>query len=152
MTNTGPRGMEFQDGRVASENQMIYKVTSASPLDEIERRLQESAARQKFGVVAIHDLQEMLKKKGVDLTVECRVYEVCNPIQAKKVLEADGAISTALPCRISVYGAPRNYTLATMPPSEMMKGFDNPEIEPIAREVEDVIFQMMRDAAGDEAG
>jgi uncharacterized protein (DUF302 family) len=137
---------------VASEKQMIYKVTSTSPLDEIERRLQESAARQKFGVVAVHDLQEMLKKKGVDLAVECRVYEVCNPIQAKKVLEADGAISTALPCRISVYGAPRNYTLATMRPTEMMKGFDNPEIEPIAREVEDVIFQMMRDGAGDEAG
>jgi uncharacterized protein (DUF302 family) len=130
---------------------MIYKVTSTGPLDEIERRLQESAARQKFGVVAVHDLQEMLKKKGVDLAVECRVYEVCNPLQAKKVLEADGAISTALPCRISVYGAPRNYTLATMRPTEMMKGFDNPDIAPIAREVEDVIFQMMRDASGDKA-
>jgi hypothetical protein len=32
-------------------------------------------------------------------------------------------------------------------PTEMMKGFDNPDIEPIAREVEGVIFQMMRDAA-----
>ena len=141
--------MEGQDGdgRVAREYQMIYKVTSTSPLDEIERRLQESAARQKFGVVAVHDLQEMLKKKGVDLAVECRIYEVCNPLQAKKVLEAGGAISTALPCRISVYGVPRNYTLATVRPTEMMKGFDNPDIEPIAREVEDVIFQMMRDAA-----
>jgi uncharacterized protein (DUF302 family) len=131
---------------------MIYKVTSTSPLAEIERRLQESAARQKFGVIAVHDLQEMLKKKGVDLAVECRIYEVCNPLQAKKVLEADGAISTALPCRISIYGGPADYTLATIRPTEMMKGFDNPDIEPIAREVEDVIFQMMRDAAGDEAG
>jgi uncharacterized protein (DUF302 family) len=26
------------------------------------------------------------------------VNEVCNPHQAKKVLDADGAISTALPC------------------------------------------------------
>jgi hypothetical protein len=71
-------------GRVASENQMIYKVTSTGPLDEIERRLQESAARQKFGVVAVYDLQEMLQKTGVDLAVECRIYEVCNPLQAKK--------------------------------------------------------------------
>jgi len=31
------------------------------------------------------------------------VYEVCNPDIAKKVLETKGAISTALPCRISVY-------------------------------------------------
>jgi uncharacterized protein (DUF302 family) len=127
---------------------MIYKVTSTSSLDEIERRLQESAARQKFGVVAVHDLQDMLRKKGVDLAAECRIYEVCNPLQAKKVLDDDGAISIALPCRISVYGAPRSYTLATMRPTEMLKGFDNPDLAPVAREVEDVIFQMMRDAAG----
>ena len=128
---------------------MLYKIRSGRPLDEIERRLQESAARHRFGVIAIHDLQDTLKKKGVDLSMECRIYEVCNPQQAKKVLEADGAISTALPCRISVYGSQGNYTLATMRPTEMMKAFANPEIEPVAREVEDVILQMMRDAAGE---
>jgi hypothetical protein len=29
----------------------------------------------------------------------------------------------------------------------MMKAFANPEIEPVAREVEEVILQMMQDAA-----
>ena len=92
--------------------------------------------------------KETLKKKGVDLAMECRIYEVCNPRQAKKVLDADGAISTALPCRISVYGgAAKGYTLATMRPTEMMKAFANPAIEPVAQEVETVILQMMQDAA-----
>lgn len=117
-------------------------------MDEIERGLQESAALHQFGVIAVHDLQETLKKKGVDLAMECRIYEVCNPRQAKKVLDADGAISTALPCRISVYGSPKGYTLATMRPTEMMKAFANPAIEPVAQEVEAVILQMMQDAAG----
>jgi len=63
------------------------------------------------------------------------------------VLDADGAISTVLPCRISVYGSPKEFTLATIRPTEMMKGFANPEIEPVAREVETVILQMMQDAA-----
>lgn len=127
---------------------MLYQIKSNKPLDEIERGLQESAVRHKFGVIAVHDLQETLKKKGVDLAMECRIYEVCNPGQAKKVLDADGAISTALPCRISVYGSPKGYTLATMRPTEMMKAFENPAIEPVAREVEAVILQMMQDAAG----
>jgi uncharacterized protein (DUF302 family) len=126
---------------------VLYQIKSSKPLDEIERGLQESAARHKFGVIAIHDLKDTLKKKGVDLAMECRIYEVCNPVQAKKVLDADGAISTALPCRISVYGSPKAYTLATMRPTEMMKAFANPEIEPVAREVEEVILQMMQDAA-----
>lgn len=126
---------------------MLYQIKSSKSLDEIERGLQQSAARHKFGVIAIHDLKDTLKKKGVDLAMECRIYEVCNPVQAKKVLDADGAISTALPCRISVYGSPKGYTLATMRPTEMMKAFANPEIEPVAREVETVILQMMQDAA-----
>lgn len=129
---------------------MLFRVESRKPLDEIEHDLQESAARHRFGVIATHDLQETLAKKGVELTQQCRIYEVCNPLQAKKVLDADGAISTALPCRISVYGSPGRYTLATMRPTEMMKAFTNPAIEPVAREVEEVILAMMRDAAGEQ--
>ncbi len=116
-------------------------------MDDIERGLEEAAARHKFGVIAVHDLQKTLEKKGVELAMECRIYEVCNPQQAKKVLDANGAISTALPCRISVYGSPKGYTLATLRPTEMMKGFANPEIEPVAREVEKAIIQMMQEAA-----
>ena len=126
---------------------MLYQIKSNKALEEIERGLQESAARHQFGVIAVHDLKETLQKKGVDLAMECRIYEVCNPHQAKKVLDLDGAISVALPCRISVYGSAKEYTLATLLPTELMKEFTNPEIEPVAREVEEVIVQMMRDAA-----
>lgn len=127
---------------------MLFKIPSTRPLEEIDRRLQDSAATHKFGIIATHDLQDTMKKKGVELQMECRIYEVCNPLQAKKVLESDGAISTALPCRISVYGSPGHYTLATMRPTEMMKAFGNPEIEPVAQEVEEVLLEMMNEAAG----
>ena len=81
---------------------MLYTIKSHKPITEIQRGLEESAARHKFGILAVHDLRETMKKKGVDFATDCRIYEVCNPIQAKKVLEANGALSTALPCRISV--------------------------------------------------
>jgi uncharacterized protein (DUF302 family) len=131
---------------------MLYQIRSTKPLEEIAHGLQESAARHQFGVMAVHDLRETMKNKGVELAMECRIYEVCNPLQAKKVLEVDGALSTALPCRISVYGSQGNYTLATILPTAMMKAFGKPEIEPVAREVEAVIVQMMKDAAGQEIG
>jgi uncharacterized protein (DUF302 family) len=126
---------------------MLYQVKSSKSFDEIERDLKDSAARHQFGIIATHDLKETLNKKGVALSMECRIYEVCNPQQAKKVLEADGAISVALPCRISVFGTQEDYTLATMRPTEMMKGFASPEVEAVAREVEGMILQMMQDAA-----
>lgn len=126
---------------------MIYQIEATANLGEIEARLQESAVKHHFGIIAVHDLKATMKAKGIDLNMDCRIYEVCNPQQAKKVLEANGAISTALPCRISVYGAQGQYRLATMLPTEMMKVFNDPSVEPVAKEVEDVIVQMMKDAA-----
>jgi len=110
--------------------------------------LQESAASHKFGVLAIHDLRQTMEKKGIELGMDCRIYEVCNPVQAKKVLEADGAVSTALPCRISVYGTEGSYNLATLLPTALMQTFDVPGLAPVAAEVETVIREMMREAAG----
>lgn len=138
--------MGWSRGRTEARALLFQTVTS-KPLEEIEHRLQESAARQQFGIIAVHDLKQTLAKKGVELAQDCRIYEVCNPRQAKRVLDADGAISTALPCRISVYGSPGHYTLATIRPTEMMKAFSSPGVETVAREVEEVLFRMMTEAA-----
>lgn len=126
---------------------MLFEVTSTKSLDEIGRSLEEAAARHKFGIIATHDLKETMKNKGVDFAGECRIYEVCNPHQAKKVLETDGSISTALPCRISVYRAGEQYRIATLLPTALMEMFHKPELEPVAREVETVIKAMIEEAA-----
>lgn len=126
---------------------MLYEVASDKTLDAIDRGLQEAAARYKFGILTIHNLKETMAKKGVEFAGECLVYEVCNPHQAKKVLEVNGAVSTALPCRISVYRSGDRYKLATILPTALMKLFGSPELEPVAKEVEDVIVAMMQAAA-----
>lgn len=113
----GSRDDETRRGcKTAMRASALYQIESAMTLDEVERGLQELAVRHQFGVVAIHDLQDALKKRNLDLTMSCRIYEVCNPRQAKKVLEANGAVSTALPCRIWVYGSQGRYTLARCVP------------------------------------
>ena len=80
---------------------MVHIVESRKPLDRVARDLEEAVARHKFGVLGVHDLKATMANKGVDFGPECRIFEVCNPHQAKKVLEANLEISTALPCRIS---------------------------------------------------
>ena len=131
---------------------MLFEVTSTKTLQEIDRGLQDSAARHKFGVLAVHDLKQVMQNKGVEFDGECKVYEVCNPQQAKRVLEANAAISTALPCRISVYRSGSSYKLATIRPTALLKLFDAPEAAGVADEVESVMIQMMQDAAGEVRG
>ncbi|MFN7925959.1 MAG: DUF302 domain-containing protein [Bryobacteraceae bacterium] len=126
---------------------MLIEAKSAKTLEQIDRDLREAAARQKFGVVAVHDLQQTMRNKGVEFGQACMIYEVCNPHQAKKVLEANGAVSTALPCRISVYGDGDGYRIATIQPTEMMKMFGGAELGPVAEEVERAMAAMVHEAA-----
>jgi uncharacterized protein (DUF302 family) len=127
---------------------MLFTIESTLSFSEIQRRLEESAAAHKFGILTIHNLTETMRKKAVELGWECYIFEVCNPVQAKRVLDAHPAVSTALPCRISVYGREGHYTLATLLPTAMMESFGVAELAPVAADVEAVLKAMMTDAAG----
>ncbi|MCW5983274.1 MAG: DUF302 domain-containing protein [Bryobacteraceae bacterium] len=126
---------------------MLFEISTGKSREQIDRGLQDAAARHKFGIVAVHDLKETMSRKGVDFNGECVIYEVCNPHQAKRVLEANGAVATALPCRIAVYRAGDRYKISTLLPTALMRMFESPELEPTAIEVEGVIKAMMEEAA-----
>ena len=102
---------------------MIYKVESAKTLSDVARAFEAATQRHKFGVIAVHDLKAKLKEKGVGFEADCLIYEVCNPQQAKKVLEGNLDISTALPCRVSLYKTGGNVVLSTIRPTAMLGMF-----------------------------
>ncbi len=126
---------------------LLYRTHSRKSLPEVARGLEAAAQKHKFGILGVHDLQAKMKEKGVEFGRECQIYEVCNPQQAKKVLEANAEISTALPCRISVYRDGDGVTLATLRPTHLLEMFQTPGLRAVAEEVEETIVQMMDEAA-----
>jgi uncharacterized protein (DUF302 family) len=126
---------------------MLYIVESKKPLARVAADLEAAAQRNKFGVLGVHDLRQKMADKGVTFERECRVFEVCNPNQAKKVLEANLEISTALPCRISVYEQDGKTRLATIKPTAMLALYPNPELRAVAEDVEATIVRIMDEAA-----
>lgn len=127
---------------------MLLKVRTGKPLEQTAEDLQAAVTRHQFGVMATHNLKETMAKKGVEFPHECRIFEVCNPHQAKKVLERNMDISTALPCRISIFREGDETVLATMRPTAMLSMFGTEEAAETAREVEQVITAIMNEAAG----
>ncbi len=116
---------------------MVYRKTSSKTLEDLDLALREAAARHKFGVLGVHDLKQAMMNKGVEFDAEVRVYEVCNPHHAKTVLLESMEVSTALPCRISVYTECGKMQVATILPSELMKAFgSSPVMAATADEVE----------------
>ena len=127
---------------------MLRIFESKKPLKELAADLEKAVANHKFGVLGVHDLKAKMAEKGVAFARECRIYEVCNPHQAKKVLAANLEISTALPCRISVYEERGKTKLATISPTAMISLYPNPELKGVADEVEATLVAIMKEAAG----
>jgi len=126
---------------------MLIVKESQKSVQEIKKELAEVAGRHKFGVLGTYNLKEKLNDKGVPFERECLVLEVCNPQQAGQVLETNIAIATALPCRVAVYQEDGQTKLATIRPTALLGLFPNPDLTPIAGEVERVIAQIMDDLA-----
>ncbi|MBC8876462.1 MAG: DUF302 domain-containing protein [Planctomycetes bacterium] len=129
----------------------MIRFTTNKSLDELARDLEAATNDHGFGVLAVHDLRAKMAAKGVPFDRPCQVFEVCNPEKAKAVLTQDMAISTVLPCRISVYAtdAGDQLELATLEPTAVLSMFNRPELEPEAREVEDTLRSIMAQAAED---
>ena len=126
---------------------MLHIVDSQKSLDRVAKDLEEAVVRHKFGVLGVHDLKATMAKKGVTFERECRIFEVCNPQQAKTVLERNMEISTALPCRVSVYEEGGKTRLATIKPTAMIALYRTPELKGVAEEVEATIAAIMAEAA-----
>lgn len=127
---------------------MFITVRSRKSMGEVRQRFEEAAADRKFGVQGIHNVKATLNSKGLAFDRRLYIYEVCNPGAAKKVLDANIRISTALPCRVSIYEEGEAIVLETLRPTTLLKMFREPTLEGTAQEVEAVIEEIMHEAAG----
>ncbi|MBA3849622.1 MAG: hypothetical protein C0502_06455 [Opitutus sp.] len=121
---------------------LLYRTTSLS-IAAATARLQEVSAAHRFGVQAYHNLREKMAAKGVAFDREVRIVEVCNPAHAATVLRHDIEVSTALPCRISLYEEDGRTVLATIKPTAMLGMFRAAGAAATAQEVEDTLVRIM---------
>ena len=127
---------------------MLIKLSTDKTVTDAATALQAAVEANHFGVMHVHNLKETMAKKGVAFARECLIFEVCQPQQAKKVLEENMSVSTALPCRISIYEEAGKTILATLKPTTLLALFNTPQLAGVAQEVEDTMVKIMKTAAG----
>ncbi len=126
---------------------MLINVESTKSLDEIRKTLEEKAKEKGFGVMAVHEVTNILQNKGVPIDYTLIIYEVCLPRAASEVLKKNPYISTALPCRISVIQEGNKYILSTIKPTYMIDLYNEAELKSVAQEVENLIKEIMEACA-----
>ncbi len=126
---------------------MRYIVDTNKSVAQAAADLTKAVAAEGFGVLHVYDLKQTLASKGVELANECRIFDICNPRQASKVLAADMSLSIALPCRIAVYESGGRTHVATLRPTDLLAQLsDDPRLADTAVDVE-VAIEAMIDAA-----
>src|SRR5450631_2391913 len=126
---------------------MLIKLSTDKTVTNAATALQAAVDANHFGVMHVHNLKETMAKKGVAFARECLIFEVCQPQQAKKVLDENMSVSTALPCRISIYEEDGKTIMATLKPTTLLAMFNAPQLEGVAQEVEHTIVKIMKEAA-----
>ncbi len=126
---------------------MYYIVESSKSFDQASADLEAAVKRHKFGVLHVHDLGATLRARGVEFGEECRIFEVCNPAHAAKVLSSDMRLNMVLPCRISVFTEGGTTRIGFVRPVQMLSALsEDPELVRVAEEVEETTIRMVEDA------
>ncbi len=126
---------------------MYYTVESGKSFEQAAADLDAAVKKHGFGVLHIHDLGNTLRSKGMAFDEQCRVFEVCNPAQAVKVLAADMRLNMALPCRISVFTQNGKTLIGLIKPVQMLAALSpDPALLQVAKEVEESTIRMVDEA------
>lgn len=126
---------------------MYYIVDSDKTFNQASADLAAAVIRHGFGVLHVHDLGATLRSKDIAFDEECKVFEVCNPAQAARVLSTDMRLNMALPCRISVFTEKGKTRIGLIKPVQMLSALSqDAALVDVAKEVEEKTIQMVDDA------
>ena len=126
---------------------MYYIVETDKSFEQASTDLDSAVKRLGFGVLHVHDLGATLRSKGIAFEEDCKIFEVCNPAQAAKVLATDMRLNMALPCRISVFTERGKTKIGLIKPVQMLSALSqDAALAEIAKEVETRTIEMVDEA------
>ncbi|MCT0225037.1 DUF302 domain-containing protein [Synechococcus sp. CS-1328] len=125
-----------------------FIVDTAKAFDQASADLHAAVTANGFGVLAVLDLGDSLRSKGINFSEQCQVFEVCNPQQAASVLNKDMKLTMALPCRISVFTEAGQTRIGMIRPEGMLGNLSTePGLMEVAHDVESTTTAIIQAAA-----
>ena len=114
------------------------------PYEQAVEKVTAALKDEGFGVLTEIDVKATLKKK---LDVDFRKYIIlgaCNPLLANQALGTELEIGLLLPCNVIVYeGELDDSVISIIDPVTMMSVVENPEVAPIANEVQERLQRVL---------
>ena len=114
---------------------IFYEKQTDKSLQDAIDALEKNLKTDGFGVLWQINFKDKLKEKGLEFKDDFVVLEVCNPKQAKEVLEFNIHIGYVLPCKMVVRSEEGKTYIGMTSPEVLIGLFDSPELLEVAKKV-----------------
>lgn len=118
---------------------IVYEKQTDKSLNEAIKSLKENLKENSFGVLWELNFKDKIKEKGLEFKDDFVVLEVCNPMQAKAVLEKNIHIGYVLPCKMVVRTEDNKTYIGMTNPEELIGLFNEPDLKEVAKSVGDTL-------------
>jgi uncharacterized protein (DUF302 family) len=113
-----------------------YEVTTNKTFHETVKLVEASLAAVQFGVLWKLNFKDKLQEKGLTFDKNFIIMEVCNPNQAKKVLDQHMDMGYFLPCKVVVYESNSGVKIGFLNPRSLIGLVGHYDLNKVANEVE----------------
>ena len=118
---------------------VFYEKETGKSLQAAIHSLTENLKSGGFGVLWQLNFKDKLAEKGLEFKDDFVVLEVCNPKQAKEVLEHNIHIGYVLPCKMVVRNEGDKTYIGMTSPEVLIGLFDSPELGEVAKQVAETL-------------
>ena len=118
---------------------LVYEMKTDHTIDQAIESLEVSLKEVSFGILWKLNFKETLEGKGLDFKENYVALEVCNPMQAKKILELNSQAGYVLPCKMIVREEEGQTYIGMTSPKALIGIFNDAELDKIAQEVEETL-------------
>lgn len=121
--------------------ELVYERKTAKSLAEALVSLRENLNERAFGVLWELNFKDKLGEHGLSFEEDFVVLEVCNPQQAKEVLERNSQIGYVLPCKMVVRTEKGTTYIGMTNPERLIALFEDNELGVVAKQVAQVLTE-----------
>lgn len=123
-----------------------YEVKTSKTFFTAVADLKKTLSENSFGVLWELNFKDKLAEKGLEFRQNFMVLEVCNPKQAKEVLDHHIEAGYFLPCKMVVYEKDNSVFMGMMRPTSLIGMLEQEKLDSIAQQVETVLKKALDEA------
>src|SRR5699024_9060191 len=120
-----------------SHNMFHYTVKTIESFHDAINTLESQLKTESFVFIWKFDIKETLENNEFDFDQSYRVLEVCNPKEAKDILEKNSLVGYFLPWKIVVYEENNSSMIGLPRPTQLISMVEDEQLKDTAKNIED---------------